>query len=188
LHLIGPTVEILARPNLHPAISDLLIEAAQEVHGMPGLLQNAGQFPSPIAREYPISEEATRYYKSGKSFLYRVLPFWVASMADRILVLLLPVAVLLIPALRLIPALYGWRVRSRIYRYYGSLIAIERGALNGATEEERRVLVAELDQIEESLNTLRMPLAHADAFYVLREHVGFVRAHLGEASREKAHE
>ena len=188
LHLIGPTVEILARPNLHPAISDLLIEAAQEVHGMPGLLQNAGQFPSPIAREYPISEEATRYYKSGKSFLYRVLPFWVASMADRILVLLLPVAVLLIPALRLIPALYGWRVRSRIYRYYGSLIAIERGALNGATEEERKVFLAELDQIEESLNTLRMPLAHADAFYVLREHVGFVRTHLEEASRQRVHE
>src|SRR5580698_8516148 len=184
LHLIGPTVEIVARPNLHPAISDLLIEAAQEVHGMPGLLQQAGQFPNPIAREYPISDEATRYYKSGKSFLYRALPFWLASIADRILVLLLPIAVLLIPALRLIPALYGWRVRSRIYRYYGALIAIERSALDSSTQEERNALITELDQIEESLNTLRMPLAHADAFYVLREHVGFVRAHLGEASRE----
>jgi NMT1-like family len=187
LHLIGPTVEIVARPNLHPAISDLLIEAAQEVHGMPGLLQQAGQFPNPIAREYPISDEATRYYKSGKSFLYRALPFWLASIADRILVLLLPIAVLLIPALRLIPALYGWRVRSRIYRYYGALIAIERSALDGSTEEERKVLLAQLDEIEESLNTLRMPLAHADAFYVLREHVGFVRTHLGEVSRENAH-
>jgi hypothetical protein len=184
LHLIGPTVEIVARPNLHPAISDLLIEAAQEVHGMPGLLQQAGQFPNPVEHEYPISDEATRYYKSGKSFLYRALPFWLASIADRILVLLLPMAVLLFPALRLIPALYGWRVRSRIYRYYGALIAIERSALNGSTEEERKALLAQLDEIEESLNTLRMPLAHADAFYVLREHVGFVRAHLGEASRE----
>ena len=186
LHLIGPTVEIVARPNLHPAISDLLIEAAQEVHGMPRLLQQAGQFPNPIAREYPISDEATRYYKSGKSFLYRALPFWLASIADRILVLLLPLAVLLFPALRLIPALYGWRVRSRIYRYYGALIAIERSALNGSTEEERKALLARLDEIEESLNTLRLPLAHADAFYVLREHVGFVRAHLGEVSRENA--
>jgi len=187
LHLIGPTVEILARQTLHPAISDLVIEAAQEVHGMPGLLQNAGQFPSPIAREYPISEEATRYYKSGKSFLYRILPFWLASIADRILVLLLPVAVLLIPALRLIPALYAWRVRSRIYRYYGALIAIERSVLDSSTEEERKALIAELDEIEQSLNTLRMPLAHADAFYVLREHVGFVRARLSEASRQKVH-
>ncbi len=187
LHLIGPTAEIVARPSLHPAISDLLIEAAQEVHGKPGIMQRAGQFPSTISREYTISEDATRYYKSGKSFLYRVLPFWVASITDRILVLLLPVAVLFFPALRLIPMLYGWRVRSRIYRYYGALIAIERGALKSTTEEERKALLAELDEIEESLNTLRMPLAYADAFYVLREHVGFVRLHLGETSREKVH-
>jgi hypothetical protein len=187
LHLIGPTVEILARPNLHPAVSDLIIEAAQEVHGSAGLMQRAGEFPSTITREYRISEDATRYYKSGKSFLYRVLPFWVASITDRILVLLLPVAVLLFPALRLIPALYGWRVRSRIYRYYGALISIERGALKSTTDEQRKALLAELDEIEESLNTLRMPLAYADAFYVLREHVGFVRIHLNEASRDRAH-
>jgi hypothetical protein len=181
IHLVSPTVELVARTNLHPAISDLLIEAAQEVHGMPGLLQRAGQFPSPVAREYQISEDAQRYYKTGKSFLYRTLPFWVASIGDRVLVLLLPVAVLLFPAMRLIPALYRWRVRSRIYRYYGALIAIERGALTDSTDPERKRLFAELDQIEASLNRLRMPLAYADAFYVLREHVGFVRSRLEAA-------
>jgi hypothetical protein len=178
IHLISPTVEIVARTNLHPAISDLLIEAAQEIHGMPGLLQHAGQFPNPVEHEYPISEDAQRYYKTGKSFLYRNLPFWLASVGDRTLVLLLPVAVLLFPALRLIPALYRWRVRSRIYRYYGSLIAIEREALKDPSDDERKALFHELDQIEESLNGLRMPLAYADAFYVLREHVGFVRSRL----------
>jgi hypothetical protein len=95
--------------------------------------------------------------------------------------------VLLFPAMRLIPALYRWRVRSRIYRYYGSLIAIERGALADSTDEERARLFAELDQIEDSLNRLRMPLAYADAFYVLREHVGFVRSRLGAASRLGSH-
>jgi hypothetical protein len=185
IHLISPTVEIISRSNLHPAISDLIIEAAQEVNGGPGLLQRAGQFPTPIAHEYRISEDAARYYKSGKGLLYRTLPFWLASLVDRLLVLLVPVAVLLFPALRLIPALYRWRVRSRIYRYYGSLIAVERGALNDSTEAERQALFVELDHIEESLDTLRMPLAYADAFYVLREHVGFVRTRLSEAARDK---
>ncbi|MFP3564483.1 TAXI family TRAP transporter solute-binding subunit [Paraburkholderia sp. SIMBA_030] len=184
VHLVSPTVEIVARTNLHPAISDLVIEAAQEVHGMPGLLQHAGEFPNPVAREYQISEDAQRYYKTGKSFLYRNLPFWLASIGDRTLVLLLPMAVLLFPAMRLIPALYRWRVRSRIYRYYGSLIAIERGALADSSDEEREALCHELDHIEASLNQLRMPLAYADAFYVLREHVGFVRARLGATSRQ----
>jgi hypothetical protein len=183
VHLISPTAELVARTTLHPAISDLLIEAAQEVHGMPGLLQHAGEFPNPVAREYPISEDAQRYYRTGKSFLYRTLPFWLASIGDRTLVLLLPLAVLLFPTMRLIPALYRWRVRSRIYRYYGSLIAIERRALADSTDEERQHLFAQLDQIEVSLNLLRMPLAYADAFYVLREHVGFVRGRLAAAAK-----
>ncbi|HKU00913.1 MAG TPA: TAXI family TRAP transporter solute-binding subunit [Paraburkholderia sp.] len=184
VHLIGPTVEIVAHNTLHPAISDLIIEAAGEVNGVPGLLQRAGEFPSPVAHDFRISEDATRYYKSGKSFLYRTLPFWLASVTDRLLVLLLPLAVLVFPALRAIPALYRWRVRSRIYRYYGALIAIERDALKHSSEDERRKLVAELDEIESSLNTLRMPLAYADAFYVLREHVGFVRMHLSPGRKQ----
>ncbi|RFU47644.1 TAXI family TRAP transporter solute-binding subunit [Paraburkholderia sp. DHOC27] len=180
IHLISPIVEIVARSDLHPAISDLLIEAAQEIHGTPGLLQHADQFPNLTPREYPISEDAQRYYKTGKSLLYRSLPFWIASVVDRTLVLLVPLAVLLVPGLRLLPALYRWRVRSRIYRFYGSLIAIEREALKNPTPQERKVLFGELDQIEAALNELRMPLAYADAFYVLREHVGFVRARLME--------
>ncbi|MFC5431232.1 TAXI family TRAP transporter solute-binding subunit [Paraburkholderia denitrificans] len=178
VHLIGPTVEIVARSTLHPAISDLLIEAASEVNSAPGLLQRAGEFPNTSVHDFRISEDATRYYRSGKSFLYRTLPFWLASVADRLIVLLLPLAVLVFPALRAIPALYSWRVRSRIYRHYGALIAIERDALKHTSEEERRQLIGELNEIERSLNTLRMPLAYADAFYVLREHIGFVRSHL----------
>ena len=185
VHLISPTAELVARTSLHPALSDLLIEAAQEVHGTAGLLQRAGQFPSPVAHEYPISEDASRYYRSGKSFLYRTLPFWLANIVDRALVLLLPVAVLIFPALRFVPALYRWRVRSRIYRYYGALIAVERSAMRVSTEDERRALLVELDYIEESLDTLKLPLAHADALYVLREHVSFVRSRLSESSRRE---
>ncbi|MDR5856062.1 TAXI family TRAP transporter solute-binding subunit [Caballeronia sp. LZ062] len=187
VHLISPTVELVARTSLHPALSDLLIEAAQEVHGKAGLLQHAGQFPSPVAHEFPISEDASRYYRSGKSFLYRALPFWLANVANRALVLLLPVAVLIFPALRVVPALYRWRVRSRIYRYYGALIAVERGAMHLSNEDDRRALLAELDDIEASLDTLKLPLAYTDALYVLREHIGFVRSRLSTAGRRDNH-
>jgi hypothetical protein len=185
VHLVAPMVELVARTTLHPALSDLLIEAAQEVHGTAGLLQRAGQFPNAVAHEFPISEDASRYYRSGKSFLYRTLPFWLANIADRALVLLLPVAVLIFPALRVVPALYRWRMRSRIYRYYGALIAVERNAMRLKSETERRALLVELDYIEESLDTLRLPLAYTDALYVLREHVGFVRARLSEHARHE---
>ncbi|GAB2908847.1 TAXI family TRAP transporter solute-binding subunit [Paraburkholderia jirisanensis] len=178
LQMVAPTAELVARTSLHPALSDLLIEAAREVHGKANVLQRAGEFPAPLAHDFPISDDAARYYKSGKSFLYRSLPFWIASLADRLLVVLVPIIVVLIPGLRLVPSLYAWRVRSRIYRWYGALISIERGALSETSQPERDALIERLDAIEESVNGLKMPLAYADQFYVLREHIGFVRERL----------
>jgi hypothetical protein len=178
IHLVGPTVELVARDTLHPALSDLLIEASREVHARANVLQKANEFPTPVAHDFPISADASRYYKSGKSFLYRSLPFWLASLMDRILVIVVPLVVVLVPGVRLVPALYGWRVRSRIYRWYGALIAIERDALGDAAERERDALLNRLDEIEAAVNRMKMPLAFADQFYVLREHIGFVRQRL----------
>jgi len=178
LQLIGPTVELIAREDLHPALSDLLIEAAVEVHGGATLLQRAGEFPAPVEREFRISDDAARYYKSGKGLFYRYLPFWVASLADRTMVLIVPVLVLLIPGLRLVPVLYRWRVTSRIYRWYGSLLALERDIRRDPAPEDMEELLKRLAGIEEAVGSIKVPLSFADQLYVLREHIGFVRARL----------
>lgn len=180
--LIGPTVELVARNNLAPALSDLMIEAAREVHGRAGLFQRAGQFPSPQEHEFRISDDATRYYASGKGFLYRNLPFWLANIVNRVLVVIVPLVVVLIPGLRMVPWLYSWRIRSRIYRWYGALIALERAAMNEPTNEERLKLRGRLDEIENAVNQMKVPLAFADQFYVLRVHIGFVRDRLAQVS------
>ncbi|MDJ1162371.1 TAXI family TRAP transporter solute-binding subunit [Burkholderia gladioli pv. gladioli] len=179
IHTLSPTVELIARDSLHPALSDLLIEAAREVHGHSTILQRAGEFPSPVTHSsIPLSDDAARYYKSGKTFLYRQLPFWVASLVDRLLVIVVPLVVVLIPGLRFVPLLYGWRVRSRIYRWYGALITLERSALGELSPRDRLVLLEKLDDVEDSVNRMKMPLAYAGQFYVLREHIGFVRERL----------
>jgi len=175
IELIAPTVELVARENLHPALSDLLIEAAREVHGRSTLMQHAGEFPSPQEREYRISDDARRYYSSGKSFFYRNLPFWLASLMDRLLVVVVPLIVLLIPGLKLAPALYSWRVRSRIYRWYGILIALERSLLAEPAPEERQALLKKLDEAEAGVNRMKVPLAYSEQYYVLRDHIMFVR-------------
>jgi len=176
--LIGPTAELIARPDLHPALSDLLIEAAREVHGRPGLFRHAREFPQPLETDFPISDDADRYYKSGKRFLYRQLPFWLASLADRMLVLLVPIAALMIPGLRIVPALYRWRVRARIYRWYGALLGVERAMLDDPAGTDRQALVDRLNAIERGVNNIKIPLAFADQVYVLREHISFVRNRL----------
>jgi hypothetical protein len=183
LNLIGPTVELVARENLAPALSDLLIEAAREVHGHASLLSKAGEFPAPLQHEFRISDDATRYYDSGKGFLYRNLPFWLASLANRVLVVLVPTIVLLVPGMRLVPWLYSWRIRSRIYRWYGALIALERENLDNLPAAERAKVLERLDAIEQAINKMKVPLAFADQFYILRVHVGFVRDRLTQTQQ-----
>jgi TRAP-type uncharacterized transport system substrate-binding protein len=181
LSLVAPTVEILARTDLHPAISDMLIEAAREVHGRANLYQQAGEFPAPLEHEYRISDDAARYYKSGKTFAYKHLPFWLASLVDRLLVVLVPVLVVLIPGLKVVPALYRWRISQRIYRRYGELMALERAVIQ-STPEERPELIKRLDKIEERVIGLKLPGSFADQVYILRQHIGFVRMRLAGRS------
>jgi TRAP-type uncharacterized transport system substrate-binding protein len=182
LTLVATTVELLARPDLHPAISDMLIEAAREVHGRANLLQRAGEFPAPLEHEYPVGDEAKRYYKSGKSFVYRIFPFWVASLVDRTVILLLPILVVVLPGLKLVPMIYTWRVRDRLYRRYGELIRIERAAFESHSPDERARLLKELDDFEERLIRLRLPAWLANELYVLRSHIDFVRTQLERRS------
>jgi TRAP-type uncharacterized transport system substrate-binding protein len=182
LSLIGPTVELVARDDLHPALSDLLIRAAREVHGSPGLYRNAGEYPAPLARDFPISPDAERYYKSGEQFLYKRLPFWLASLVDRLLVVVLPLLVVIVPATRLAPAIYRWRIRSRIYRWYGALMAIEREMRGDKTPEQKERVRARLDEIARAVSELRTPPSFADQLYVLRDHVAAVRRRLDVAA------
>nr|WP_206675587.1 TAXI family TRAP transporter solute-binding subunit [Solimonas terrae] len=173
--MMAPTVELLAHSDLHPALSDLLVEAAQEVHGRGSLMQNPGEFPHALEHDYPMSEGAARYYKSGKSLAYRYLPFWLASLVSRAAVVLLPIIVVLIPGMRFAPYLYGWRIRRRIYKHYGELMALERAVLEPMTDEQRAALVEQLDKIEKAVVGMKTPGAFADQAYILRRHIRFVR-------------
>jgi len=178
VYLIGPTVELIARNNLHPALSDLLLEAAREIHGKAGLFKRSGEFPAPQEHEFRISSDAIRFYKSGKSFLYRYLPFWLASLANRTLVVVVPMVIVLLPGLRTIPAVFRWRMRLRIYRWYRALLVLERDLMAPLAPEARKELLRRIDHVEREVNKMKVPASFADQFYVLRGHIDFVRDRL----------
>jgi hypothetical protein len=178
-NLIGPTVELVARGSLHPALSDLLLEAAREVHGAPGLFRKRGEFPAAVEHEIRLSPDAVRYYTSGKTFLYRTFPFWLASLIARALAVIVPLMLLLIPALRAAPAVYRWRMEHRIHRWYRVLLELEREAFAASSEPGRREeLLHLLDQLESKASKVVVPAAFGDLFYALRVHIGFVRERL----------
>jgi TRAP-type uncharacterized transport system substrate-binding protein len=176
--LLAPTIELIAREDLHPALSDLLLEAAREVHSGAGLLRRKGEFPAPIEQEIRISNDASRFYKSGKSFLYRYLPFRFASLVNRLVVVFVPMVILLLPVLRLIPAIYRWRFRSRIFRWYRALMVIEQDLMPQLESDNQKALMERLDNIEEAVNRMKVPASFAYQFYDLRVHIRFVRARL----------
>ena len=177
--LVAPSVEIVARTNLHPALVDLMIEAAQEVHSHATLLQAAGTFPSPVERDFPMSAEALRYYKSGRGLAYRYLPFWLASLVNRMVVLLLPILILLLPAMRALPGMYAWRVRRHIYRHYGALVTLERESANVRPgTAAAAALIERLNRIELEVIDMKLPNPFADEAYGLRQHLHFVRVRL----------
>src|SRR5262249_4890637 len=155
------------------------IEAATQVHARASVLQSAGQFPNPSIHTFPISAEAARYYKSGdRSFIYRYLPFWLASLISRLLIVIVPLFVVIVPSLRYVPLLYRWRIDSRIHHRYGELMELERQSLETLSDERRATLLERLQTIEKSVISRRMPGSHAEQVYVLREHIDFVRKKL----------
>ena len=176
LSLIGPTVELVARKDLHPALSDALLDAAREVHSAPGLYRKRGEFPAVMEHDLPISPDAARFYTTGKSFLYRNFPFWLASLINRALAVIVPIGLLLIPGLRILPSIYRWRIQSRIYPWYRNLLEIERVAFkNAVTEKELDEQLSKLDHIELAVNKMKIPPSFGDLFYGLRVHISFVR-------------
>lgn len=177
-HLIAPTATLVARADLHPALVDLFVNAATTIHGGTGWFQQQGQFPSPRYTEIPVAPEAAKYYRDGPPFLQRYLSFWLANLFDRLWVVVVALAALIIPLSKIVPPLYVWRIRSRVYRWYGQLRAVEQALENAAgehREEAREELLRRLDDIEQRVNHISIPLAYADALYGLRSHINFVR-------------
>jgi TRAP-type uncharacterized transport system substrate-binding protein len=175
VQLVSPMAGLLVRDDTHPALIDLLMQAASEVHGEPGVFQKPRDFPRTGHSEFPLSKEAERYYKSGRPFLQRYLPFWAATLIDRMVVMVVPLLAVLIPLFKFAPQIYGWRVRSRIYRRYGELKFLE----NEINEEPGRLSRAEwlqkLDAIEKDASGIRTPLTFSDMLYTLRGHIDLVR-------------
>jgi TRAP-type uncharacterized transport system substrate-binding protein len=173
--LLASTATLLVREDTHPALVDLLMQAATEAHGGPGIFQKPGDFPRATVVNFPLSREAERFYKSGKPFLQRYLPFWAATLVDRLVVMIIPVLALLVPIIKFAPSLYGWRVRSRIYKRYGELKFLEAELEAEPAKLGRAEWLARLDAIEADVNRIPTPLAFSDMLYTLRSHIDLVR-------------
>jgi len=181
VQLMADKASLLVRRDLHPAIQYLLLEAASETHGAAGIFHRAGQFPAAEAMDFPLSEAARQYHRSGVPWLQRNLPFWLASLAAQALVLLVPLVGVIYPIFRLLPALYGWAMRRRIFHLYGELKFLEAELEARGADKAGPELSAKLDELEERADHMRVPKAFTHMVYTLRLHIEIVRKRIANA-------
>ncbi|HEX8441604.1 TAXI family TRAP transporter solute-binding subunit [Archangium sp.] len=173
--LLAPTANLVARDSLHPALAYLLMRAASEIHGSAGMLDRSGEFPAPLETDFPLSSEARRYYEAGIPLLQRYLPFWAANLVDRLWVMLVPIIAVLVPLGRAVPALYLWRLRSRIFRWYARLKELELQLEENLERKALEDMLKRLEEIERAVNRIPMPVSYAENLYFFREHIDLVR-------------
>lgn len=175
IQLVAPAANLVSRDDFHPALIDLMLQTADTLHSEPTLLAETDQFPAATNLAFPLSDEAQRYLRSGPSLLQRFLPFWAATLIDRLIVMLVPLIALLLPLAKTMPPLYRWRIRRRIYRWYESLEAIDRHLVPGVVCNEADDLRRQLNDIESEVKQVVTPLSYADKLYDLRQHLDLVR-------------
>jgi len=178
VRIVASTAILAVRKDIHPAIQTLLLDAASEIHAAPDLFHADGRFPSTDTYLVPLSPNATRYYKSGRPFLQRILPFWLAILVMQILVAALPLIGLVYPALKFMPSAFEWTMRRRIFRLYGELRMLESELPENIKDGSMDEFARKLDDLESRVRNLKVPLTFSNLVFALRSHVNVVRARI----------
>ena len=182
VHLVAPTATLVAKEGTHPALIQLFVQAAHTIHGEPGWFQRKGDFPSAAHTELPLAKEAERFYRQGAPMLQRYLPFWLSNLIDRMWVVLVSIIAILLPLSRVVPPLYQFRIRSRIFRWYAQLRSVE----DAMSKRPQAELLKELQDIDNRVEQIAVPLSYADELYSLRSHIQMVRRRLLSPAAEVA--
>ena len=176
--LVAPMASLLVRHDLHPAVQYLLLEAARDIHSGPGILRRPGQFPAAEPQDVPLSREARDYYKSGASFFQRHLPFWLAVIASRLVVVLVPLVGLLYPLLRVLPLVIGFAFERRVNALYAELRRIDARIDAGDPAGE---ISEDLLRLEGKIGRTRVSASRARELYALKQHASLVADRLHAA-------
>lgn len=174
--LLAATTSLLAREKTHPALRQLFAQSAQKLHSEAGWFNRARDFPNTKTSELPVSPEGDRAINGTPPFWQRYLPFWASNLVERMWLVLGGLLVLLLPLSRVVPPLYTFRVRRRVFRWYARLREIEAKLERGAGE--RTELLDELHELDRVADKVTVPLSYAEELYALRNNIHAVRRRL----------
>ncbi|MGE0192745.1 MAG: TAXI family TRAP transporter solute-binding subunit [Planctomycetota bacterium] len=187
VRMIAPAASIVMHPGTHRGLVMPVIEACNRLLRRGTLLAEPGTFPNHRLVDAPVDEDAARYFEEGPSFLYRVFPYPIARVLDRLKLLIIPLLTLLLPLFRVAPPFYRWRMRSRIFRWYGILRETDDVLRSPHASADIQAEIARLDALEREITEVAIPLSFTDELYHLHMHIDYVRGklkqHLDAADR-----
>ena len=158
IHLLSPTMNLIVRKDLHPALVYLLLKASVEINSGATWVNKAGEFPTLTRQDDPISDQAQRFYRSGGSWLYAYLPFWAATFVDRLTLILISLGMIIVPLIGIAPWVYTWRNRSRYYPLYRELRKLGKEVLENRSIGNIKTYEARLDRMETPSAVFARPL------------------------------
>jgi len=180
--MIAPAATLVAHRSLHPALVSLLLKVATKVHHQGDLLSNVGDFPTAKLTDLPLNSEAERFFRSGPPVLQRFMPFWLASLMDRLKIMIIPLIMLMMPLLRVAPPLVRWQTRRKIYMWYDELRRIDQLSIEGMSVTEANQALEHLHQLEQQIARIGVPLSYMEEYYNLRLHLNLVRTRVRSLS------
>ena len=183
--LLATKTSLIVRGDLHPALQYLLLEAASQIHARRGIFQKAGEFPAPEALEIPLSPDARHFYKSGRPFLQRYLPFWLAALVEQLIVLIIPVLGIMYPAGRGLAALYGWGMQRKIYLIYGELYWLEAEIGKLGNRPPTKEILDRMKNLEDKANRVRVSSNYIPMLYTLKETLAYVRGRIDRKTKSR---
>jgi TRAP transporter TAXI family solute receptor len=185
--LLAATALLVAKDTLHPALVYLLLDAAKTVHGGEDYFTPLGVFPNLNTEEFPVSEESERYFKTGRPFLQRYLPFWLASFIERRLLILLPFMALLLGLLQALPRMAEARIKKRLVVWYREIKALEDEIWKNRQPTPSQIAQwqDEIEHIDAHANQIRMPQRYIHDVYALKQAIGVVRDRIARVAGER---
>lgn len=171
---LSPVAMLVANESFHPALTALILASAQEVMKAGTLLDAPDTWPQNLPHDFASLTESEYFHAKGLPLLQRYLPFRIASLADRYIILVIPLLVLLFPLFKVAGPIYRWRIRARIYRWYKYLRDIDKQLGNDTLPQHIDQEIQRLNTLQDELAKVEVPLSYANELYALHLHVGFV--------------
>ncbi|MFA7084438.1 MAG: TAXI family TRAP transporter solute-binding subunit [Arcobacteraceae bacterium] len=174
IRLLATTANLITHKEMPTELIRLFLKKAKELHSSKSLFTQTSEFPHIKNLDTQINEEAEKYFKHGDSWLETLFPYWVASNIDRLKIMIIPLLTLMFPLFKGVMPLYTWTMRSKIYKWYSELNAIDKN-IPSFSKTQLKEKLEYLEALQKQIsNHTKVPLSFMGEYYNLLLHLEMI--------------